>query len=66
MALIDFKVLPGIDKQDTTAGAENRWGGISAGSAPSWTRWLAKDRSREGLVTGVGSWALALVLDRTG
>ena len=25
MALIDFKVLPGIDKQDTTAGAENRW-----------------------------------------
>jgi len=25
MALIDFKVLPGIDKQDTTSGAENRW-----------------------------------------
>ena len=25
MALIDFKVLPGIDKQDTTVGAENRW-----------------------------------------
>ena len=25
MALIDFKVLPGIDKQDTSAGAENRW-----------------------------------------
>ena len=25
MALIDFKVLPGIDKQDTTAGAEFRW-----------------------------------------
>jgi hypothetical protein len=25
MALIDFKVLPGIDKQDTTTGAENRW-----------------------------------------
>ena len=25
MALIDFKVLPGIDKQDTTAGAEQRW-----------------------------------------
>ena len=25
MALIDFKVFPGIDKQDTTAGAENRW-----------------------------------------
>jgi hypothetical protein len=23
MALIDFKVLPGIDKQDTTSGAEN-------------------------------------------
>jgi len=25
MALIDFKVLPGIDKQDTTSGAEFRW-----------------------------------------
>jgi hypothetical protein len=25
VALIDFKFLPGIDKQDTTAGAENRW-----------------------------------------
>jgi len=25
MALLDFKVLPGIDKQDTTSGAENRW-----------------------------------------
>jgi hypothetical protein len=25
MALIDFKFLPGIDKQDTTAGADNRW-----------------------------------------
>ena len=25
MALIDFKVLPGIDKQDTSSGAENRW-----------------------------------------
>jgi len=25
MALIDFKVLPGIDKQDTASGAENRW-----------------------------------------
>ena len=25
MALIDFKVLPGIDKQDTESGAENRW-----------------------------------------
>ena len=25
MSLIDFKVLPGIDKQDTTSGAENRW-----------------------------------------
>ena len=24
MALIDFKVLPGIDKQDTESGAENR------------------------------------------
>jgi len=25
MALIDFKVLPGIDKQTTGSGAENRW-----------------------------------------
>ena len=25
MALIDFNVLPGIDKQDTTSGAEFRW-----------------------------------------
>ena len=25
MALIDFKFLPGIDKQDTTSGAEQRW-----------------------------------------
>jgi len=25
MALIDFKFLPGIDKQDTTSGAEKRW-----------------------------------------
>lgn len=25
MALVDFKILPGIDKQTTTAGAENRW-----------------------------------------
>ena len=25
MALIDFKVLPGIDKQNTDSGAEQRW-----------------------------------------
>ena len=25
MALIEYNFLPGIDKQDTTAGAENRW-----------------------------------------
>ena len=25
MALIDFKILPGIDKQTTGAGAEQRW-----------------------------------------
>ena len=25
MALIDFKVLPGIDKQNTDSGAEFRW-----------------------------------------
>jgi hypothetical protein len=25
MALVDFKILPGIDKQTTSAGAEQRW-----------------------------------------
>ena len=25
MALVSFKFLPGIDKQDTPVGAENRW-----------------------------------------
>ena len=25
MALIEFKFRPGIDKQDTEAGAENKW-----------------------------------------
>ena len=25
MALASFKFLPGIDKQDTPSGAENRW-----------------------------------------
>ena len=25
MALLDFKILPGVDKQNTTKGAENRW-----------------------------------------
>ena len=25
MALVEFKFRPGIDKQNTSAGAENRW-----------------------------------------
>ena len=25
MALINFDIIPGIDKQNTTKGAENRW-----------------------------------------
>jgi len=25
MALVDFKLLPGIDKQQTQVGAERRW-----------------------------------------
>jgi len=45
MALIDFKVLPGIDKQDTTSGAENRW--IDCDNT----------RFRYGLPEKVGGWS---------
>jgi len=50
MALIDFKVLPGIDKQDTTAGAEQRW--IDSDNV----------RFRYGLPEKVGGWS-SLVTD---
>jgi hypothetical protein len=50
MALIDFKVLPGIDKQDTTAGAEQRW--VDCDNV----------RFRYGLPEKVGGWA-SLVTD---
>tara|TARA_R110000737_G_scaffold268922_1_gene276264 strand:- start:3 stop:1949 length:1947 start_codon:yes stop_codon:yes gene_type:complete len=50
MALIDFKVLPGIDKQDTTSGAENRWVDCD------------NTRFRYGLPEKVGGWA-SLTLD---
>ena len=45
MALIDFKVLPGIDKQDTTSGAENRW--VDSDNT----------RFRYGLPEKVGGWS---------
>ena len=50
MALIDFKVLPGIDKQDTSAGAENRW--VDSDNV----------RFRYGLPEKVGGWS-SLVTD---
>jgi hypothetical protein len=50
MALIDFKVLPGIDKQDTTSGAENRWVDCD------------NTRFRYGLPEKVGGWS-SLVTD---
>jgi len=50
VALIDFKVLPGIDKQDTTAGAEQRW--IDSDNV----------RFRYGLPEKVGGWS-SLVTD---
>ena len=50
MALIDFKVLPGIDKQDTTAGAEQRW--VDCNNV----------RFRYGLPEKVGGWA-SLITD---
>ena len=50
MALIDFKVLPGIDKQDTESGAENRWVDCD------------NTRFRYGLPEKVGGWS-SLVTD---
>ena len=50
MALIDFKVLPGIDKQDTSSGAEQRW--VDSDNV----------RFRYGLPEKVGGWA-SLVTD---
>ena len=50
MALLDFKVLPGIDKQNTEAGAENRW--IDCNNT----------RFRYGLPEKVGGWS-SLVTD---
>ena len=50
MALIDFKVLPGIDKQDTSSGAEQRW--VDCDNV----------RFRYGLPEKVGGWA-SLVTD---
>jgi len=50
MALIEYNFLPGIDKQDTTAGAENRW--IDSGNV----------RFRYGLPEKVGGWS-SLVSD---
>ena len=50
MALVDFKVLPGIDKQDTTSGAENRWVDCD------------NTRFRYGLPEKVGGWS-SLVTD---
>ncbi len=50
MALIEYNFLPGIDKQDTTAGAENRW--VDSGNV----------RFRYGLPEKVGGWS-SLVSD---
>jgi len=50
MALIDFKVLPGIDKQNTDSGAEYRW--VDCNNV----------RFRYGLPEKVGGWA-SLVTD---
>ena len=50
MALIEYNFLPGIDKQDTTAGAENRW--IDSDNV----------RFRYGLPEKVGGWS-SLVTD---
>ena len=45
MALIDFTFKPGIDKQDTSAGAENRW--VDSDNV----------RFRYGLPEKVGGWS---------
>ena len=48
MALVNFKFLPGIDKQDTPSGAENRW--VDSDKA----------RFRYGLPEKVGGWSSLL------
>ena len=48
MALLDFKILPGIDKQNTTKGAENRW--VDSNNV----------RFRYGLPEKIGGWASLL------
>ena len=48
MALLDFKILPGIDKQNTTKGAENRW--VDSNNV----------RFRYGLPEKVGGWSSLL------
>ena len=45
MALLDFKILPGVDKQNTTKGAENRW--VDSNNV----------RFRYGLPEKVGGWS---------
>jgi len=45
MALVDFKLLPGIDKQQTQVGAERRW--VSCDNV----------RFRYGLPEKVGGWS---------
>ena len=45
MALVEFNFRPGIDKQDTPAGAENRW--VDSDNV----------RFRYGLPEKVGGWA---------
>jgi hypothetical protein len=48
MALLDFKILPGVDKQNTTKGAENRW--VDSNNV----------RFRYGLPEKIGGWASLL------
>ena len=54
MALIEYNFLPGIDKQDTTAGAENRW--IDSDNV----------RFRYGLPEKVGGWSSLITDSITG
>ena len=49
MALINLDIIPGIDKQNTTKGAENRW--IDSDNV----------RFRYGLPEKVGGWASFVV-----